>query len=286
MKLTTEQKNNLNISRLYTGMPFSEYDPKTDEMKFLLTKNEPEDVRIFNNPAFGELRTVKFGDEIWFVAKDIADTLGYSDTNKMVSRLDSDESMSSKMEDTKMLHLFINESGLYNAIFGSKKPEAKAFKKWVTSVVLPDIRKTGMFLLDNYFMDKETQKHGLNGYSHLREPMELQRFIATYDLDACQLIWDMVNKGLIDNALDKNDVLKVNLASFKNLSFSATAIGCGAAWHDKVFSLCQNGRPMVNPVKLCKILKYHVENKLITTISKNKSNKKPLFKDYAFGTIN
>lgn len=83
----------------------------------------------------------------WFIAKNVAEILGYSETNAMTRRLDADElntctDISSGQVRTVSI---INESGLYNAIIGSHKPEAKEFKKWITSEVLPSIRKTGSY---------------------------------------------------------------------------------------------------------------------------------------------
>lgn len=93
------------------------------------------------------VRVVNIADEPWFVAKDIADILEYSDSRVMTRRLDDDE------KGVQILHTLggdqemtvINESGLYNAILGSNKPEAKVFKKWITSEVLPSIRKHGAY---------------------------------------------------------------------------------------------------------------------------------------------
>ena len=96
-------------------------------------------------------------DEPWFVAKDVAEILGYSETAKMLRRLNEDEckkivppemggaNFSSMAREITI----INESGLYNAALGSTKPEAKAFKKWVTSEVLPSIRKHGGYIAAN-----------------------------------------------------------------------------------------------------------------------------------------
>jgi anti-repressor protein len=104
------------------------------------------DVSVF---SFGEsaVRTVEKNGEVWFVAKDVADILEYSETNRMTTRLDDDEFMSTKLEGMNMNSTIINESGLYNAIIGSNKPEAKVFKKWVTSEVLPSIRKVGGYMV-------------------------------------------------------------------------------------------------------------------------------------------
>lgn len=99
---------------------------------------------IFNERAVRVL--INENNEPWFVAKDIADILGYSETNRLTARLDEDEIMSTKLVGMNMKSTIINESGLYNAVLGSQRLEAKAFKKWVTSEVLTSIRKHGAFL--------------------------------------------------------------------------------------------------------------------------------------------
>lgn len=82
--------------------------------------------------------------EIWFIAKEVAEILEYSDAHEMTSRLDADEKQNRQIAGFGNRGVTtINESGLYSAILGSTKPEAKPFKKWVTSEVLPAIRKTG-----------------------------------------------------------------------------------------------------------------------------------------------
>ncbi len=84
--------------------------------------------------------------EIWFVAKDVAAILGYNDTEAMTRRLDSDEVQNLQIVGFGNRGVnIINESGLHSSILGSAKPEAKKFKKWVTSEVLPSIRKTGSY---------------------------------------------------------------------------------------------------------------------------------------------
>jgi prophage antirepressor-like protein len=81
--------------------------------------------------------------EFWFLAKDVAEILGYSDTEAMTRKLDAEEVQNRQIVGfgNRGVNL-INESGLYSAILTSQKPEAKIFKKWVTSEVLPSIRKT------------------------------------------------------------------------------------------------------------------------------------------------
>ena len=106
------------------------------------------DIQIFNNPEFGEIRTVVIDGEPWFVGKDCARALGYKNlyngVNKNVDEEDrrySPVGSTSGMQQTTV----INESGLYSLIFGSKLESAKKFKRWVTSEVLPTIRKTGTY---------------------------------------------------------------------------------------------------------------------------------------------
>ncbi|WP_000811685.1 phage antirepressor, partial [Bacillus cereus] len=107
-------------------------------------------LQVFNNEEFGQVRTVTQGEDVWFVAKDVADVLEYRDTHNMVRFLDEDEKDThqvSTLGGSQMMKV-INESGLYSAILKSKKPQAKAFKKWVTSEVLPSIRKHGAYMTD------------------------------------------------------------------------------------------------------------------------------------------
>lgn len=103
-------------------------------------------IKVFENPIFGQIRMVMVDDEPWFVAKDISDKLGYAQTSNMMKRIDDEDFKSSVLDGMNMKSLLINESGLYSAIIGSKLPSAKQFKRWVTSDVLPTIRKTGGYV--------------------------------------------------------------------------------------------------------------------------------------------
>lgn len=103
-------------------------------------------LEVFKNAGF-EIRGGLIDGEPYFVAMDIAKALDYSDTNAMTKRLEDDEvgSYTDNSSGQGRLISTINESGLYNAILGSRKLEAKQFKKWVTSEVLPTIRKHGIY---------------------------------------------------------------------------------------------------------------------------------------------
>ena len=103
---------------------------------------------IFNNPEFGTVRIIVKNDEPLFCGKDVATCLGYSDPSKAVSvKVDDEDKRIAKMATPggEQEATFINESGLYSLILGSKLDSAKKFKRWVTSEVLPSIRKTGSY---------------------------------------------------------------------------------------------------------------------------------------------
>ena len=113
--------------------------------KSQLMLNIQNGIKVFENPIFGQIRMVMVDDEPWFVAKDISDKLGYAQTSNMMKRIDDEDFKSSVLDGMNMKSLLINESGLYSAIIGSKLPSAKQFKHWVTSEVLPSIRKHGAY---------------------------------------------------------------------------------------------------------------------------------------------
>lgn len=94
------------------------------------------ELMIFNNPEFGEIRTVEVNGEPWLVGKDVAQALGYSNTKDAVSRhVDTEDKRGSRFPTPSGQQelTIINESGLYSLVLGSKLPSAKKFKRWVTS---------------------------------------------------------------------------------------------------------------------------------------------------------
>lgn len=106
------------------------------------------ELQIFNNSEFGEVRVLEINNEPWFVGKDVAEVLGYKngsrDINRHVDEDDRQNYQNGTLESNRGLTI-INESGLYSLILSSKLPNAKKFKKWVTGEVLPTIRKHGMY---------------------------------------------------------------------------------------------------------------------------------------------
>lgn len=111
-------------------------------------------LEIFKSDEFGEVRTLTVDGEIWFVGKDIAESLGYQKArNALSSHVSEEDRKDAPIQGTlggKQTMTIINESGLYALIFGSKLESAKRFKHWVTSEVLPSLRKTGSYEMENY----------------------------------------------------------------------------------------------------------------------------------------
>ena len=110
------------------------------------------EVQIFNNEEFGQVRTLVIDGEPWFVGKDVAEILGYSNTRKsLADHVDEEDKGVTKCDTLGGVQdlTVINESGLYGLILSSKMPNAKKFKHWVTSEVLPAIRKHGIYATDN-----------------------------------------------------------------------------------------------------------------------------------------
>lgn len=108
-------------------------------------------IQVFNNEDFGSIRAIKIEDEPWFVAKDVCDALGIR-TNTVRTILDEDEVTDANVDTIDIgpefggrAPLIITEAGLYSLIMRSRKPEAKAFRRWVTHEVLPSIRAHGMY---------------------------------------------------------------------------------------------------------------------------------------------
>ena len=129
-------------------------------------------IQIFTSPEFGDIRTVDQNGEPWFVGKDVAAALGYGEGKSLANAVsnhvdEQDRSVTEMMTEAgKRNFVVINESGLYSLIFGSKLEGAVRFKRWVTSEVLPALRKTGSYMMPKlskeiltmFFLDNRTQR--------------------------------------------------------------------------------------------------------------------------------
>lgn len=107
------------------------------------------DLQIFNSPEFGAIRTIEKDGEPWFVGKDVATALGYKEATKAArEKVDDEDKGVSKIDTPSGIQemTIINESGLYSLVLSSKLPTAKKFKRWVTSEIIPSIRKHGAYM--------------------------------------------------------------------------------------------------------------------------------------------
>lgn len=107
------------------------------------------ELKVFENAEFGQIRGVEINGESWLVGKDVAERLGYKDTSDALKKhVDEEDKLTRRFADSGQNRemYVINESGLYSLVLGSKLPNAKKFKRWVTSEVLPAIRKHGGYL--------------------------------------------------------------------------------------------------------------------------------------------
>lgn len=126
---------------------------------------------IFENPEFGAVRSILIDGEPWFVAADVCKALELEKTNRALSRLDDDEKGAHSVSTPggRQRMSIISESGLYSLILGSRKPEARAFKRWITHEVIPSIRKHGAYMTDSLLDALEAHPEAVPEYlNHLR----------------------------------------------------------------------------------------------------------------------
>lgn len=133
------------------------------------------EIKIFENPDFGKVRTMEINGEPYFVGKDVAEILGYTNASKAITdHVDSDDKGVTNcytLGGNQNLTV-INESGLYSLILSSKLPKAKQFKRWVTSEVLPSIRRHGMYATDELIANPDI---AIAAFTALKEEREKNR---------------------------------------------------------------------------------------------------------------
>lgn len=142
-----------------------------------------QELQIFNSPEFGQIRTIERDGEPWFVGKDVAATLGYTDLNKAIMmHVDEEDKLNDKMASSlgQRGGWFINESGLYSLVLSSKLPGAKQFKRWITSEVIPTIRKHGAYMTPDRLQDVLLNPDTLIQLAqNLKEEQEKRRALET-----------------------------------------------------------------------------------------------------------
>lgn len=165
-------------------------------------------ITIFNSPEFGNIRTEVINEEVWFVGKDVTDILGYQNGSRDINRHVDEEDRHKVMlfdgnQDKETI--IINESGLYSLILSSKLESAKRFKHWVTSEVLPAIRKTGSYSInerkpDSYMIEDPVER----AKRWIEEQEEKQKLIETVQEQApkAEYFDSLVNSNLLTNFRD------------------------------------------------------------------------------------
>lgn len=134
-----------------------------------------DNIKIFESKEFGTIRTIDINNEVWFVGKDVAEILGYKDTSDALKRhVDNEDKLTRCFTDSGQNRekYIINESGLYSLILSSKLPSAKKFKRWVTSEVLPSIRKHGAYAIDEIL---ENPDMAIKALTQLKEEREKRK---------------------------------------------------------------------------------------------------------------
>lgn len=159
------------------------------------------ELQIFTNEEFGEIRTVQLNNETYFVGKDVADNLGYQNGSRDINRHVLEEDRVKEMifdGNQNKETILINESGLYTLIFGSKLESAKRFKHWVTSEVLPAIRKTGSYEMEQYSPEmKAILMHDKKLVKMDERVTDLENN-TTIDYGQQQVLGDIVNRVVIE----------------------------------------------------------------------------------------
>lgn len=187
------------------------------------------EIKIFENSEFGTLRGVEIDGESWLVGKDVAERLGYSNPRDALMKHVDDEDKGVAKCDTlggKQDVTVINESGLYALVLGSKLPNAKRFRRWVTSEVLPAIRKTGGYIAgENDMTDDELLARALNVMKIKLEQREAQLNRAEAEKSKLQVenaimapkaeyFDDLIDRNLLTNFRNTAKQLKVQERKF------------------------------------------------------------------------
>ncbi len=169
------------------------------------------ELKIFENAEFGSIRTVEIDNEPYFVGKDIAEVLGYSKPrNAIASHVDEEDKKDAPIQGDlggKQSMTVINESGLYSLILSSKLPSAKRFKHWVTSEVLPTIRKHGMYATDELLANPD---FAISVFQQLKAEKEEKQRLLTVNYQQQQIIGELQPKAnYVDTILNNKGLVTI-----------------------------------------------------------------------------
>jgi prophage antirepressor-like protein len=167
-----------------------------------------------------KIRVVMIENEPWFVATDLAVVLEYEKVDKMLKHVDEEDKKiinPQKLDDSNLEETFssntfrlsiVNESGLYAVIFGSRKPEAKVFKKWVTSEVLPSIRKTGKYEVNKHGLEEKMDKF-LNELQELKTQIKKQEVVSTKLKESYSGVVNILNTSVNSENTDNQKIQEI-----------------------------------------------------------------------------
>lgn len=178
-----------------------------------------QELKIFQNEQFGRVRTLQIENEPYFVGKDVAEILGYSDTNQAIRmHVDEDDKLTSSFNGSgqnRQMYV-INESGLYSLILKSKLPQAKQFKRWVTNEVLPSIRKHGLYATDELLDNPDFLIEAITKLKEEREKnLKLQAINSKLEVEneimqpKAEYFDELVSRNLLTNFRDTAKMLQV-----------------------------------------------------------------------------
>ena len=188
------------------------------------------ELQIFNNAEFGSIRTLVINDEPYFVGKDVAEILGYTNPQKAIrDHIDEeDKTLNESFTVNGTKGILINESGLYSLILSSKMPNAKKFKRWVTSEVLPTIRKHGVYAVDELLNDPDMLIAALTKLKAERE--KTNALMATVAVQNQQIVEMKPKASYYDVVLNCKDLVAISVIA-KDYGWSANRMN--QYLHDK-----------------------------------------------------
>lgn len=192
-----------------------------------------DNIKIFNNPEFGDIRTGLINGEVWFVGKDVAEALGYRNPQKALrDHVDDEDKLTERivLSGQGREAILISESGVYALIFSSKLDSAKRFKHWVTSEVLPTIRRTGSYSInkrkpDSYMIEDPVER----AKRWIEEQEEKQKLSETVQEQEPMVDYF---KSLVDNNLLTNFRDTAKELGYSQTEFTGWLIAKGYVYRD------------------------------------------------------
>lgn len=182
------------------------------------------EIKIFTNENFGEVGAVELEGNTWFIARDVCRALELDNSRQALSRLDEDEKNTVILNDGNRGNpnmAIINESGLYSLVLSSRKPEAKAFKRWITHEVLPSIRKHGMYAMDELLDNPDI---AIEALTRLKEEREKRKELEFENKVQAQQIAELQPKATYyDLVLQNPDLISTSLIA-KDYGLSGKAL--------------------------------------------------------------